>query len=406
MKKKRITAIIIMLMLLMSVFVLNTADVSAASKDTYQIKVNTQTNVVTIYKKSGKKYKPIKAMVCSSGGKLTPTGTFRLKQKIGWCKLVGNVWGQYSTVINGNYLFHSVPYSKKAKNKIIGKEYNKLGTSCSHGCIRLSVMDAKWISEMCPQGTKVVIFRSKSKGPLGKPKPLKVSFKHGWDPTDPDSKNPNFRMPGPVIKISSKKSKTVSYGGSYNIKKYVTAKDPNTFKDLTSAVKVHGIYLNRDGKWVKVKSLDTKKSAKYKDKVAYYKITYKAYYKYCRQTSRLNFYVSVTDNSKPEFKGVPQTMTVTQGETVDLLKGITAKQKSCDRTKAINTTVMLQGDAGDEAVSTPTVYSYDDAKKYKFTEFGEYTVTYSVTNKYKSSLKTSKTVHYTVKPDVSGTERR
>ena len=401
MKKKRITAFIIMLMMLMSAFVLNTADVSAASKDTYQIKVNTQTNVVTIYKKSGKKYKPIKAMVCSSGGKLTPTGTFRLKQKIGWCKLVGNVWGQYSTVINGNYLFHSVPYSKKAKNKIIGKEYNKLGTSCSHGCIRLSVMDAKWISEMCPQGTKVVIFRSKSNGPLGKPKPLKVNFKHGWDPTDPDSKNPNFRMPGPVIKISSKKSKTVSYGGSYNIKKYVTAKDPNTFKDLTSAVKVHGIYLNKDGKWVKVKSLDTKKSAKYNDKVAYYKITYKAYYKYCRQTSRLNFYVSVTDNSKPEFnKGVPQTMTVTQGETVDLLKGITAKQKSCDRTKAIKTTVMLSNNEDD------CTYSYDEARKYVFDKIGTYTVKYVVANKYKPSVEAAKTVVYTVKPDVSGTERR
>ena len=169
MSRQKTAAAITAFIMLISVFALDVSEASAVSSSTYKIKVNTQTNVVTVYKKSGDTYKPYKAMVCSSGGKLTPTGTFRLKQKIGWCKLVGNVWGQYSTVINGNYLFHSVPYSKKAKNKIIGDEYNKLGTSCSHGCIRLSVMDAKWISDNCPQGTKVIIFRSSSKGPLGKP---------------------------------------------------------------------------------------------------------------------------------------------------------------------------------------------------------------------------------------------
>lgn len=386
MSRQKTAAVITAFIMLISVFALDVSEASAVSSSTYKIKVNTQTNVVTVYKKSGDTYKPYKAMVCSSGGKLTPTGTFRLKQKIGWCKLVGNVWGQYSTVINGNYLFHSVPYSKKAKNKIIGDEYNKLGTSCSHGCIRLSVMDAKWISDNCPQGTKVIIFRSSSKGPLGKPKPLKVKFKHGWDPTDPDSSNPSFRLPGPVIKISDKKKDTVEYGKSYSLKKYVTAKDPNTFQDLTSRLKVQSVSERKNGKWVKADSLSTKK-------VARYKITYKVYYKYCRQTSRMNFYVSVKDDAAPVIKTAEGSARNVICGDMNAVRGVTAKQKSCDRTSAINVTITKPGNAAEDPVVE--TMSYSEAKDFVFDEIGNYTIIYKVKNKYSPYREASRTVTVT-----------
>ena len=397
MRRYKITAFVISFIMLMSVFAVNTSDVSAADKSTYLIKVNTQTNVVTIYKKNGKKYKPLKAMVCSSGGKLTPTGTFRLKQKIGWCKLVGNVWGQYSTVINGNYLFHSVPYSKQAKNKIIGKEYNKLGTSCSHGCIRLSVMDAKWIYEVCPQGTKVVIFRSKSKGPLGKPKPLKVSFKYGWDPTDPDSDNPSFRLPKPVIQISGKKKTTVKYGGSYKLKQYVTAKDPSTFMDLTSKIQIYSVKKYIGGKWKKIKKFSTKK-------VGRYKITYKVYYKYCKRSSYMNFKVRVTDDAAPVITTENDSKIIKQGDTVNLIEGVTAKQKSCSRTAAIKTTVLHMGGSDINVMNDQIVYDYKQAQSYIFSELGTYAVTYSVKNKYSPYRKAQKTIHITVMPGLDTTD--
>lgn len=41
--------------------------------------------------------------------------------------------------------------------KVIEKEAKHLGTKASHGCIRLTIPDAKWIYENIPEKTKVVI---------------------------------------------------------------------------------------------------------------------------------------------------------------------------------------------------------------------------------------------------------
>ena len=64
--------------------------------------------------------------------------------------------------------------------------YNKLGTVCSHGCVRLTAGDAKWIYDNCKLGTKVIIYNSSVSGPLGKPSAAKLSYWHTWDPTDPN----------------------------------------------------------------------------------------------------------------------------------------------------------------------------------------------------------------------------
>ena len=71
----------------------------AASK--YMIKINKQQNVVTVYKMKGGKYKAYKAFVCSAGY-ATPTGTFRLGEKMRWHTLDGPSYGQYcSRIVNG-----------------------------------------------------------------------------------------------------------------------------------------------------------------------------------------------------------------------------------------------------------------------------------------------------------------
>lgn len=157
----------------------------------YVIKVNKQRNVVTIYKNNGKKYKPYKAFVCSTG-KATPVGTFPLGMKYRWHELMGPSFGQYCSRITGNFLFHSVWYYQVKKNTQSYVQYNRLGTTASHGCIRLTVADSKWIYDNCPSGTKVVIYNSNNPGPLGKPKAKKMSGYMGWDPTDPDPNNPYF----------------------------------------------------------------------------------------------------------------------------------------------------------------------------------------------------------------------
>lgn len=163
----------------------------------YYIKVNRTQNIVIIYKKddNGDYSIPYKSMICSVGtdGK-TPTGTYNTTAKYTWLWLSGNVYGQYATRIVGPYLFHSVPYFTQDKSDLEYEEYNKLGQAASLGCVRLSVKDAKWIYDNCPVGTTVTIYDSDETEPLEKPKPIRIDTsdkkRRGWDPTDPDSRNP------------------------------------------------------------------------------------------------------------------------------------------------------------------------------------------------------------------------
>ena len=159
-------------------------------QDSYVIKVNKQMNTVTVYAKDGKNgyIIPVKAFVCSVGYD-TPIGTFRTPHKYRWHELMGPCWGQWCTRITGGILFHSVWYSSTNNNNTLSvSSYNKLGSIASHGCVRLTAGDAKWIYDNCDLGTKVVIYNDSNPGPLGKPTAHKLESWHTWDPTDPNMK--------------------------------------------------------------------------------------------------------------------------------------------------------------------------------------------------------------------------
>lgn len=172
------------------------SDTSKSGEHPYLIKVNRKLNVVTVYMKDseGNYTVPFKAMVCSVGlNNATPTGTFKTSTKYEWHALYANTYGQYACRINGPIMFHSVPYYSENKDSLETEEYNKLGQAASLGCIRLSVADAKWIIDNCPEGTTVEIYDSDNPGPFGKPMSINIdtdSENAGWDPTDPDPSNP------------------------------------------------------------------------------------------------------------------------------------------------------------------------------------------------------------------------
>lgn len=221
----------------------------------YLIKVNKQQNCVTVYEKDdkGKYTVPVKAMVCSTGW-ATPLGTYNTQVKYRWKILLDDVWGQYSTRITGSILFHSVWYYQQNPATLSAAQYNKLGTTCSHGCIRLTVEDAKWIYDNCPVGTTVVIYNAKEPGPLGKPKAQKLKAGTGWDPTDPNEKNP-FRTKdaekgntAPVIKGAV--NRTIEWNSKFNAMSGITAQSGKG-ENLTSKVSVKG-------------TVDTKKAGVYK----------------------------------------------------------------------------------------------------------------------------------------------
>lgn len=234
---------------------------NAQAASTYKIKVNKQCCTVTVYKLTDGKYKAVKAMVCSPGY-ATPTGTFPLGEKMKWHTLQGPSYGQYCTRITGSILFHSVWYYQVQKNTQSYVQYNRLGTLASHGCVRLTVADAKWIYDNVPSGSPVKIYNSSNPGPLGKPAAIKVNGYQGWDPTDPDPANP-YHKKNPKIK-GVKKKVTVKYGEKYNPKEGVTATNTTGY-NATSRIKVKVYYrLDTTMSYEAVKKVDTKTPGIYK----------------------------------------------------------------------------------------------------------------------------------------------
>lgn len=98
-------------------------------------------------------------MYASSGmNNTTPKGTYKIGSR-GYSfynpteKMGAHYWTAF---IGTTYLFHSVPTDRNGN--YIASEAVYLGKRpSSHGCVRLSIPDAKWINEKIPSGTKVVI---------------------------------------------------------------------------------------------------------------------------------------------------------------------------------------------------------------------------------------------------------
>jgi lipoprotein-anchoring transpeptidase ErfK/SrfK len=167
----------------------------------YLLAVNRAANVVTVYAldADGRYTVPYMSMLCSTGD-YTPVGFYFTDEKYGWLPLFEEVYGQYATHIVGNILFHSVPYYNPYKDDLEYAEYNRLGTPASLGCVRLQACDVKWIFDMCPLGTPVLIYDDAANpGPMGRPGAIATNLSdtntesvtyRGFDPTDPDPANP------------------------------------------------------------------------------------------------------------------------------------------------------------------------------------------------------------------------
>ena len=103
----------------------------------------------------------VRTMKCSTGrkGSPTPMGTFTdTCPGARWHYFKKfNCWAQYAFYIQGDIMFHSVLYNQKG-GKVTQSSVNHLGSRASHGCVRLSVEDAKWIWSNCPVNTKVIVY--------------------------------------------------------------------------------------------------------------------------------------------------------------------------------------------------------------------------------------------------------
>ncbi len=133
---------------------------------------------------------PVYACPCSvgtNGG--TPIGNFTIQDHLRWHELIGPSWGQWCCHFAPSYLFHSLPYSNpNDPYSMLPSDYNAIGTAASHGCVRLTAIDAKYIYDHAPTGTNILIFTGVAEDdPLGTPeRPFVGEWEHSYDPTDPE----------------------------------------------------------------------------------------------------------------------------------------------------------------------------------------------------------------------------
>lgn len=221
----------------------------------YYIKVNRIMNCVTIYgmDDSGQYSIPVKAMICSVGKNDgdTPLDISKTSDKYEFHPMVDGSYGQYAYRFNvGGILFHSVPYFSRDKSDLETEQFNLLGSAASLGCVRLCVRDALWLLENCPSGTTVEVYDdTTTPGPLGKPEMIKIPLDSpyaGWDPTDPDVKNPWHQF---GAAIQGAEDVTISVGADFDPAAGVTATD-TCGNDITEKLVITGTYdCNTTGKY-------------------------------------------------------------------------------------------------------------------------------------------------------------
>lgn len=131
-------------------------------KDTYKIIVDLAHQVVMVYEKdeAGEYTVPVRYMLCSSGADdCTPKGTFEMgAYRVRFSKFARDGrYGQYWTQIRKAIYFHTILYTQLDAATYQDFIFNRLGQMDSHGCIRLTVPDARWIWYHIAPGSICVI---------------------------------------------------------------------------------------------------------------------------------------------------------------------------------------------------------------------------------------------------------
>lgn len=125
---------------------------------TYKIIVDIAHQVTMVYRQDeqGEYTVPVRYMLCSTGtGSRTPMGTFKMgAYRVRFSQFARDKrYGQYWTQIRGAIYFHTILYTRKDAASYQEDIFEKLGTKDSHGCVRLTVPDARWMFYHIAPGT-------------------------------------------------------------------------------------------------------------------------------------------------------------------------------------------------------------------------------------------------------------
>lgn len=127
----------------------------------YRLEVSIDRQRVYVYEsdESGE-YTLTQTFTCSSGlGNTTPRGIYLDGAPCNVWHYFSkfDCWARYSYVIEGDIMFHSVIYSERNTDTLRESSLYALGQKASHGCVRLSVKNARWVFEHCSRGSTVII---------------------------------------------------------------------------------------------------------------------------------------------------------------------------------------------------------------------------------------------------------
>lgn len=130
----------------------------------YQIKISVDAQRLYVYSPDDYDNYSIlvKTFACSTGTRdhPTPLGTFtNTGPGARWHYFKKfDCWAQYAWYVDGDIMIHSVLYDEADESTLRRGSVSALGKRASHGCIRLSVEDARWIYNNCSSGTTVVVY--------------------------------------------------------------------------------------------------------------------------------------------------------------------------------------------------------------------------------------------------------
>ncbi len=130
----------------------------------YFIEVDVNNQLIKVFGRdeSGQFTRLERIFLCSTGTASYPSrpGTYTLTgRKARWAEFPN--WGggkaRWWVRIDSEIAFHSVIYNSNNLDDVNMNSVRKLGSRASHGCIRLTVADAKWIYDNVGAGTQVLI---------------------------------------------------------------------------------------------------------------------------------------------------------------------------------------------------------------------------------------------------------
>lgn len=156
------------------------------------IEVNKYDNMVSVWNTVDGKKDSIRKLFNSSIYEQLNTGTYSISEKNIWRLTENNTYIQYSSKDSAELLFHSSEYQIQNRNYMNVETYNNIGSSnTSVKGITLTVADAKWIYENCPEGTVVDVINDENPdyGSIHANELRAIPNGIRWDPTDPDKNN-------------------------------------------------------------------------------------------------------------------------------------------------------------------------------------------------------------------------